>query len=141
MSSESKPDDVLDPAVEIAQALRLFSHEIEAIARGDLNAIEDLRPQKAEMLTRLENAQDAIQAALNADREGAAELREKIQSLQKLTAESERQLRRLSEAAGEVLQELQRIRDRHSLKGLYSGSGKSVAEANHLAGPQMDKTI
>lgn len=141
MTIESPLNEGSDAVAEIENALRLFEHEIAAIAAGDLNAIEALRPRKRDMLIRLEDGQEAIQAALASDQAGASALRDNIYKLQKLTAESERQLRRLSEAAGEVLQELQRIRDRHSLKGLYSGSGQAVAGTNHSVGPQLDKSI
>ncbi len=141
MTIESPLNEGSDAVKEIEKALRLFEREIEAIAAGDLNAIEALRPQKHDMLIRLEESQEAIQTALASDQAGASALRDNIHNLQKLTAESERQLRRLSEAAGEVLQELQRIRDRHSLKGLYSGSGRTVAGTNHSVGPQLDKSI
>lgn len=141
MTIESPLNEGSDAVAEIENALRLFEHEIAAIAAGDLNAIEALRPRKRDMLIRLEDGQEAIQAALASDQAGASALRDNIHKLQKLTAESERQLRRLSEAAGEVLQELQRIRDRHSLKGLYSGSGQAVAGTNHSVGPQLDKSI
>lgn len=141
MTIESPLNEGSDAVAEIENALRLFEHEIAAIAAGDLNAIEALRPRKRDMLIRLEDGQEAIQAALASDQAGTRVLRDNIHKLQKLTAESERQLRRLSEAAGEVLQELQRIRDRHSLKGLYSGSGQAVAGTNHSVGPQLDKSI
>lgn len=125
----------------IAAALKLFEREIAAIGRGDMDTIEALRPEKEQMLERLDEARDAIEAGLAADGDSAVALRQDIHRLQKLTAESERQLRYLAEAAGEVLAELQRIRDRHSLKGIYGGSGQPVTETNQPGSSRMDKSI
>ncbi|PYE84380.1 hypothetical protein [Pseudoroseicyclus aestuarii] len=110
----------------VAALTVLLTEEIAAIRRGDLPVIDRLAPEKARLAALIE-AQDPSKTP-----EGLPELRA-------LIAEDARLLDMLTEATAGLAAELRRVRDRHSLKGLYGRSG-DPAPAQPGASGRFDRT-
>ena len=110
---------------------RLLRDEIAAITGGRLAEVTEIYPQKTALLAEVEAA-FATPRALLMDHPQSAELRVKLEELRTLIAQDHALLEKMTDATGAIIDELDRIRDRHSLSGTYGPDGekKSVASRN-----------
>lgn len=112
----------------VDQLTRLLRDEIAAIGQGHLARVDELYPRKAELLGEIE-AGFAEQKKLLAGSEPAVvALRRKLEDLHGLIRADLALLQRMTEATGAVAQEIDRIRERQSLSGLYGREGARKAE-------------
>ena len=106
---------------------RLLRDEIAAITGGRLAEVTELYPQKTALLAEVEEA-FATPRALLVDHPQAAEMRAKLEELRGLIAQDHALLERMTDATGAIIDELDRIRDRHSLSGTYGRDGAKRSE-------------
>ncbi|SDG92741.1 hypothetical protein [Alloyangia pacifica] len=117
----------------IDRLARLLRDEIAAIGRGELARVEELFPRKQELLAEIEAAFAEPDVLLEGDDPAAARLRDSLAGLRELIHSDLALLRRMTEATGAVAKEIDRIRERQSLRGVYDKDGtkspQSVARA------------
>lgn len=119
--------DDLSPAryIEIVEELtELLRHEIDAVERGDVSAIETSLTRKRELLSQIEEASPALQAEIPTDNKVARLLNERLSALREVLEQDLRIVERMGTAARDLATELGRIRKRHGLGGTYSAKGQ-----------------
>ncbi|WP_407496450.1 hypothetical protein [Pseudooceanicola sp. MF1-13] len=102
---------------------RVLRDEIAAITGGRLAEVTALYPEKAALLAEVEDA-FAVPRPLLEDHPEAAKLRTKLADLRELIAQDHALLEKMTEATSTIIDELDRIRDRHSLSGTYGPDGE-----------------
>ncbi|WP_127900758.1 hypothetical protein [Solirhodobacter olei] len=118
----------------------LLRREVAAIQAGKLDAVTELYEQKTALLKRMEVLMPVVEPFLKVRLAEDEALRERLAALNAAVQEDSALLERMSSATSQIVGDLEKIRDRHSLKGLYGKSGKRVT------GPEdkrrrIDKTI
>ena len=119
---------------------RLVHDEIAAIGTGKLETVRELYPQKLALMQELEASADRVEKQLAQGGSDARKLQDKLQALQVLLQKDHELLERMTAATGRVAKELARIRDRHSLGGLYESSG-SLRNSDVPKAQQVDQSI
>ncbi len=119
---------------------RVLRDEIAAIGRGQLAEVEALFPQKAKLLEEIETTFADPGPLLEGEGTQPARLRERLAELQTLIQSDLALLQRMTEATGSVAREIERIRDRHSLSGLYDRDG-TRAEKGVATAQRFDRSI
>ncbi len=114
--------------VHIDAMIDIIEEEIRALQEGEINLLEDLNARKTECARLLENKGPIVEDILNSRTLESAELREKFSRLRDLIAENGVLVERITQASSAIAREINKVRDRHSLKGLYSMSGKKRSE-------------
>ncbi|TMV72715.1 hypothetical protein FGG78_29560 [Thioclava sp. BHET1] len=118
----------------------LLNKEVAAIAEGRFEAVNELYERKAELLKRIEFLMPVVEPFLRQRLDEDEELRGRLRSLKAAVQEDSALLARMSAATSEIVRELDKIRDRHSLKGLYGKSGRRLSDST--SDPRLiDKTI
>ncbi|WP_375176140.1 hypothetical protein [Pseudooceanicola sp.] len=105
---------------------RLLRDEIAAITGGRLAEVTEIYPQKTALLAEVEEA-FATPRALLVEHPKAGELQAKLEELRVLIAQDHALLEKMADATGAIIDELDRIRDRHSLSGTYGPDGEKKA--------------
>lgn len=109
--------------------IKLLLAENEALRRADVDAVAGYFPQKQDLLRRIEIRQPVIEPFLRESAEVTEALRLRIHELAQVIEENSRLLASMAEAAQMMRGELDRVRDRHSLKGMYDKSGQKATTA------------
>ncbi len=110
----------------IDATLDLLHDEIAAVEAGHLDRVTELYDRKADLLKRIELKIPVVEPFLAAAVDAAPALREKVRRLKGAVQENSVLLSRMSEATRDIVREIEKIRNRHSLDGLYGKSGKPV---------------
>lgn len=110
----------------VAALTRLLHDENAAIRRGDLAQLGAHVAHKAELGAAIEAAGPAIADALAADPPDA-DLIAQITALRGLIDTNGALLERMTQATGNMVAEVARIRDRHGLRGIYGAKGTQRA--------------
>ena len=111
----------------IDQLARLLRDEIAAIGQGQLARVEELFPRKAELLGEIETVFGQQEKNFGQDDAASERMRVRLDDLRDLIATDLALLRRMTEATSAVASEIERIRDRQSLRGLYGKDGARSA--------------
>ncbi|MGR3452375.1 hypothetical protein [Pseudooceanicola sp.] len=107
---------------------RVLRDEIAAIGRGELAEVEQIFPRKQQLLAEIEAAFTDPAHLIEGEEPPAVRLRARLAELQRLIRTDLALLQRMTEATGAVAREIERIRERHSLSGLYDKDGTPRAE-------------
>ncbi|WP_323765191.1 hypothetical protein [Marinovum sp.] len=127
-------------ALLMDQLARLLRDEIAAIGQGQLARVEELYPRKAELLGEIEAGFGQPEKFLPGSDPAAVSLRAKLEELRGLIQTDLQLLQRMTEATGAVAKEIDRIRDRQSLRGLYDREG--ATKTPDVSQPQrLDQSI
>lgn len=124
----------------IDRLARLLRDEIAAIGQGQLARVEELFPRKAELLGEIETAFGSGKKYFDGDDAQSQKLRRKLDDLRDLIHTDLALLKRMTEATGDVAREIERIRDRQSLRGLYDRDG-TPKEGPVTPSQRFDKSI
>jgi flagellar biosynthesis/type III secretory pathway chaperone len=118
---------------------RLLRDEIAAITGGRLAEVTEIYPKKTALLAEVEEA-FATPRALLTDHPQSAEQRGKLVELRELIAQDHALLEKMTQATGAIIDELDRIRDRHSLSGTYGPDGEKRARST-VASQHFDQSL
>ena len=118
---------------------RLLRDEIAAITGGRLAEVTEIYPQKTALLAEVEKA-FATPRSLLVEHPQAAELQTKLEELRVLIAQDHGLLEKMADATGAIIDELDRIRDRHSLSGTYGPDGEKKS-ANLRTSQHFDQSL
>lgn len=132
--------NLADFEADTVAVTELLQSEIAAIRAGKLDLVTELYPRKAALLKRIELLLPVVEPFLKDKVRRDARLAEGLAALKRAVQEDSALLERMSVATGEIVRDIEKIRDRHSLNGLYGKSGRRVT------GPgsdlrKIDKTI
>lgn len=106
--------------------ITLLTKENEAIQKGDLDIVNDLHDIKKEGLRQLEIKSPIIEHQFQHG--DFPELKEKIGNLKALIDENGIILERMSYAAKNISNEINKIKNKRSLDGIYEKSGRKIEE-------------
>lgn len=109
----------------VEQLSDLLQQENEALQRGDIDQIAEIFQIKQELLRRLETRQPVVEPFLRKSADVTEILRERIGVLAGILEVNATLLGSMAEAAHAIRGEVGRVRDRHSLKGMYNKSGQA----------------
>lgn len=107
---------------------RVLRDEIAAIGRGELAEVEAIFPRKQQLLAEIEAAFADPAPLIEGEAPPAVRLRARLAELQRLIRTDLALLQRMTEATGAVAREIERIRERHSLSGMYDKDGTARPE-------------
>ena len=125
---------------DLAELTALLEAEIAQIRAGELSGVTARLEEKAGLAARLDAAGPEVEAVLAQDDEAATALRDRLDALADLIARDAALLERMRETTGAVARDLERLRDRHGLGGLYGSDGHRSAK-DTLSRAPMDKTV
>ncbi|GHF36293.1 hypothetical protein [Seohaeicola zhoushanensis] len=124
----------------IERLTRVLHDEIAAIGAGQLETVRELYPEKLSLYEELEAQTEHVERQLQSATPEAQELRASLEVLHGLIRKDHALLQQLTNATERVVKELNRIRDRHGLGGIYEASGSLRPQV--VARPQqVDETI
>ncbi|MCR8550503.1 hypothetical protein M4578_21995 [Salipiger sp. P9] len=124
----------------IDRLARLLRDEIAAIGQGQLARVEELFPRKQELLAEIETAFADAEHLFTEESAAAEKLRRKLSDLRDLIQTDLSMLRRMTDATSAVAREIDRIRDRQSLSGLYERDGSQPQKS--VSSPQrFDQSV
>lgn len=120
----------------LSRTLDLLAAENEALQLGDIATVARLYDEKAQLMKRLELHQPRIEPFLRDEGEHLATLRDLIRELADQLQLNGRLLKGMAEASRAIMDEVDRVRTRQSLHGLYDRTGQLLptvgVEANDL---------
>ncbi len=125
---------------DIAALSELLEAEIAEIRAGQLSGVTDRLDAKTALAGRLDGAGPVIEAALDADDEASDALRDDLAALGALIARDAAMLGRMRETTAGVARDLERLRARHGLGGLYGADGHRNTK-DTLSRAPMDKSV
>lgn len=109
----------------VDELTRLLLAENNALRQGDVGRVAEMFEGKQGLLKKLETRQPVVEPFLRESAEVTAQLRDKIRGLGDQLEQNGSLLSSMAEAAQSIRTEVARVRDRHSLKGMYDKSGQS----------------
>ena len=118
----------------------LLHAEIDAIGAGALETVTELYDRKAELLKRIELKMPVVEPFLRDRLDAPGALRDRVAAFRDAVEEDSLLLERMSQATAAIMREIEKIRDRHSLNGLYGKRGQKVIDGAGTR-QQIDKTI
>ncbi len=127
-------------AEDLEAVTALLHREIAAIGAGALEEVGALYGAKTALLERIALRAPLAEPFLGSKVAEVLDLRGRLGALKDAVAEDSALLERMAQATDTIVREVEKIRDRHSLRGLYGKSGRPLHEP---AAPrrQVDKTI
>ncbi|WP_374434194.1 hypothetical protein [Tabrizicola sp.] len=108
----------------LSRTLDLLGAENAALDLGDIAAVAGLYEEKAQLLKSLELHQPCVEPFLREAGDHTARLRDLIRDLSDLLEKNGRLLKGMAEASRAILDEVDRVRSRQSLHGLYDKTGQ-----------------
>ncbi|MGX9855014.1 hypothetical protein ACR03S_06175 [Limimaricola variabilis] len=130
--------DTID--TDIAALSALLETEIEEIRGGTLDRVAARLEEKAALVARIEGQGPEIAVRLEAEDSDAEMLRDALDRLAGLVARDAAILERMRLITAEVSRDLERLRARHGLAGLYGADGNRSAK-DTLSRSPMDKSV
>jgi chromosome segregation ATPase len=112
----------------IDELVDLLKTEIENIERGNFQKIGELFQKKRELVARIESCVPKLKEELHPETKTARLLRERLATLRAILEEDIGIVERMAVAASDLADEIERIRKRHSLSGIYGAKGDKKAD-------------
>ena len=138
--TEADEENITAFAHVIDELINLLERENEALRQGDLEEVVHLFEGKQEMLRRLETRQPVIEPFLRESAEITEALRLRIRSLAAQLETNGTLLASMAEASQTIRAEVNRVRDRHSLKGMYNKTGQA-RESGTMRSRKLDANL
>ena len=119
-------DNILAFTRLVTDLTELLSRENQALRDRDPQRVAALYEDKQALLQRLETRQPVVEPFLRDSAEVTEQLRQHIRSLSEALELNAGLLQVMAEASVAIRSEVARVRERHSLKGMYDKSGQGV---------------
>ena len=119
-------DNILSFTRLVTDLTDLLGRENAALQARDPQAVAALYDDKQALLQRLETRQPVVEPFLRESAEVTDQLRLHIRSLSEALELNAGLLQVMAEASVAIRSEVARVRERHSLKGMYDKSGQGV---------------
>lgn len=108
----------------VSNMIEFLRKEQDALAANDIGRVASYFEEKVKLLEAIERRQPVVEPFLTADVPVAVQLRNLIKELSEQIATNERLLRGMAEASRTIVNEIEHLRNRQSLKGVYDKSGQ-----------------
>lgn len=118
----------------IIAGIKLLDLENDALNTGDTARVAECYDRKLELLNELGQKQPLVEPFLRGEGEQASTIREKTRDLAQKLAENGRILEGMSQASRTVQNEIERLRKRQSLDGMYDKTGQLIRGLNKISG-------
>lgn len=122
-------ENIVSFSVIVKELIQLLEDENAALRHSDLMQVIDLFPHKETLLKRLENSQPVIEPFIRDDTEITRMLRDHLRALAEQIQTNAVLLSAMAEASRSIRLEMVRVRERHSLKGMYGNKGQVIDAA------------
>lgn len=110
----------------VVELTELLGRENDALRARDPHAVAALYEDKQALLKRLETRQPVVEPFLRESAEVTGQLRHHIRVLSQSLETNGALLQAMSEASQGIRAEVARVRERHSLRGMYDKSGQTI---------------
>lgn len=124
--TQADEDNITQFGQIVEQLTGLLGQENDALREADLSLVALLFEQKQALLKRLETRQPVVEPFLRESAEVTQDLKVRIGKLAEQIETNAVLLSAMAEASRNIRQEVNRVRDRHSLKGMYGKSGQAL---------------
>lgn len=125
---------------DIRLLISLFEREIATVQEGNLNALSELLPQKAELVGKLETRAAELETLIALDGEQAGELREVLLELRSLMQRDSKIISRMASSVSDILRDAFGYGERSGPDGLYDSSGR-VNASNRTLTERVDRSL
>lgn len=125
---------------DIKLLITLLEREIAIIEEGDLDALSEILPQKAELVGKLESEAAELEDLISLENEHAKELRESLRELRGLMRRDTRIISRMASSIRDVLRDVFGHGERGELDGLYDSNGRLNASHRSLS-DRIDRSL
>ena len=115
-------------AAKLQEAIDLLSMEITAIGEGRLNVVNEIFDDKAAILKWLELKLPLVEPFMTHEGARTRRLPELLTELKDIVGEDSALLSRMAVAAGTIVREMEKARNRNSLHGNYGKTGEKIAK-------------
>lgn len=122
--SETDRETVACYADCVEQLIALLEEEETVLKEGRIDALEGVFERKAEVVRLMEIKMPIVEMLISKDTDEIVELRERSLVLRDRAAQVSLVVERITAATSAVAREIEKIRDRHSLNGLYASDGR-----------------
>lgn len=124
----------------IDELVDLLKGEITLLEKGDLSLINDTLDRKRKLLERVEALTPQLQSELARNTGASGLFRARLKGVRDLLERNMTMIQGLSTATTSIREELTRIENRHSLRGIYGADGQKRAGR---VGPraQIDRSL
>ncbi|PLS21168.1 hypothetical protein [Neptunicoccus cionae] len=114
----------------LSDTLGLLRRENDALEAKDVATVASFFEEKAKLLETLERKQPAVEPFLAVDVPAVAQLRKLVRDLAEQLELNEHLLRGMADASRTILSEIEHLRSRQSLKGVYDKTGQLRGDVN-----------
>ncbi|EPX78023.1 hypothetical protein Salmuc_03345 [Salipiger mucosus DSM 16094] len=106
----------------------LLEEENAALEAGEIDKLEPLFDRKSEIYNRLEIYEPVVEPILESHIDDFPQMRTKLPELRELVDANGILIERITAATSAVAREVKRIRNRHSLDGMYEKTGRKLGD-------------
>jgi len=132
--TETDYDNITEFEKLIGGAIKILELENEALERGDARGVADLFESKTRLLNDLTIRQPVIEPFLKEDVSEIAALRGLIRELAEHLHRNSELLQGMATASRTMISEIERMRKRQSLDGIYDKTGQRLPGMDKKAG-------
>jgi hypothetical protein len=111
---------------KVGEAIDLLNQEVAALTEGRFQVVSELFERKASLLKWLELRVPLVEPFLQHEAAKSRGLPERLAELQKAVSDDSAMLQRMATAAGTIVREIRKARERSGLTGLYGKSGQKI---------------
>lgn len=122
-------ENIVNFSIIVKELTQLLEEENSALRHADMVQVINLFPQKEVLLKRLENSQPVVEPFIRDSAEITMALREHLRILAQQIQTNAVLLSAMAEASRSIRLEMDRVRERHSLKGMYGNKGQVIDAA------------
>lgn len=108
----------------VGDAIRLLAHENDALVEGDVAGVAGFHEAKLQLLRELTLKQPVIEPFLREEIEPMASLRALLREFAEQLRKNGELLSGMASASRSILSEVERVRQRQSLNGVYDKTGQ-----------------
>lgn len=125
----------------IDELVDLLRGEISLLERGDLLSINETLERKKALLERVEAITPKLQSELAGGAGLAILIRDKLKGVRDLLERNMSMIQGLANASKGISDELKRIENRHSLRGLYGADGAKRDATPPRSRARLDRSV
>lgn len=120
--------------------IEILNEENDGLSNGSVHVVSVTGERKEEATRQLENKYAIVEDILTHHPDRFSSLKVKFQELKDKSDENGVLLERMGIATRAVVREIEKVKERHSLNGIYSSSGRKRSE-NLSPTPRLDKKL
>ncbi len=116
-------------ARRLDEAIEILEQEVQAIGRGQFDAVKTLYEEKAEVLKWLELRAPVVEPFMAHTAARSAGVPDKLAAFKAVLMEDSELLSRIANAAATIVREVEKVLNRNSLDGIYGASGEKISQS------------